>query len=111
MLFRSILTSLKNSYLDFSYGTYNIAYPKDIVALGANQFSQQTNDKLIEALPYYIVSDAKYIAGKTDPSLDVLNVVEKTSPQHLKILDHLIAELMCRFGAHSRNFLRSILAP
>jgi|GEM_PF-2316078 len=69
-----------------------------------------TDSTLERSLPRKYVSDSGYVLGETEPGLNLFGVLNKSPESAREAMTGMVAGLLRNFGAHSRAFVRSLLA-
>jgi len=81
-----------------------------VISRESNALAGATDRVLEQSLPRKYVSDPGYVLGETEPALDLYDVLNQSPPLAQEAMTGLAAGLLRNFGAHSRAFVRSLLA-
>ena len=60
-------------------------------------------------MPARLVSDPDFDFGVREAEIDLVAEMQRQDPTRIGELDRMLADLLGRFGAHSRNAIRGIL--
>jgi hypothetical protein len=96
---------------DASYGPFTPPYVRGPLTTESHGRAEEADRTLERAVPKRLVSDPSYEVETTEPDLDVYQVVKAGPVGAQEKMSALLTQLMTSFGAHSRNYVRSILAP
>ncbi|HRA63352.1 MAG TPA: hypothetical protein PLY50_12055, partial [Burkholderiaceae bacterium] len=102
-------TALRRLALDASYPAWNDNYARDTVSLESHAISGRTVQTLLATVPPPLVSDPKFDFGVNEAGIDLLAEIDRYGPGKRAELEKLVAELLSRLGAHSRNTVRGVL--
>lgn len=105
----SLETALRRLELDAAYPPWSELYARDTVAREAHAISKRTVDTLLATVPGKLVSDPKFDFGVKEAGINLLAEIERFGPGKRAELEKLVAELLSRLGAHSRNTVRGVL--
>ena len=105
----SLETALRRLDLDASYPAWSELYARDTVAREAHAISKRTVDTLLATVPGKLVSDPMFDFGVKESEIALLTEIERVGPGKRAELEKLVAELLGRLGAHSRNAVRGVL--
>lgn len=105
----SLETALRRLELDAAYPAWSELYARDTVAREAHAISKRTVDTLLNTVPAKLVSDPKFDFGVNESGISLLTEIESVGPGKRAELEKLVAELLSRLGAHSRNTVRGVL--
>jgi len=105
----SLETALRRLELDKAYPAWSELYARDTVAREAHATSKRTVDTLLNTVPAKLVSDPKFDFGVKEADIKLLTEIESAGPGKRAELEKLVAELLSRLGAHSRNTVRGVL--
>ncbi|TSA18599.1 MAG: hypothetical protein D4R74_00875 [Betaproteobacteria bacterium] len=83
---------------------------RDIVTRESNGLAAATDRVLEQSLPAKYVSDPAYILGETELEPDLYGVVNQSPPAAQTAMSGMVTGLLRNFGAHTRAFVRSLLA-
>jgi hypothetical protein len=102
------LNALANTSIDHEYPAMSDQYPREIIAKESASFGNRTTAALLGAFPKQWVNDPKYVFDeeilKNVNARDVMTRDEKKRSQ----MNELLADLLRHFGAHTRQYFRSI---
>ncbi len=101
--------ALRRLELDVAYPTWTTLYARDVVAFEAYASSGRTVNTIVATMPAALVSDPGFDFGVNEAGIDLLAEIEKKGPGKRAELETLVADLLARLGAHSRNTVRGIL--
>ena len=101
--------ALRRLGLDIVYPPWTMLYARDVVALEAYVSSERTVDTIVATMPAAFVSDPGFDFGVKESGIDLSAEIEKKGPGKRAELEALVADLLGRLGAHSRNTVRGIL--
>lgn len=102
-------TVLRRLDLDASYPAWNELYARDTVSRESHAISRRTVDTILATVPPTLVSDPKFDFGVNEAGIDLLAEMDRYGPGKRAELEKLVAELLSRLGAHSRNTVRGVL--
>jgi len=105
----SLERALRRLELDVVYPTWTALYARDVVAFEAFGSSERTVNTIIATMPAAFVSDPGFDFGVKEAGIDLSAEIEKLGPGKRAALEALVADLLARLGAHSRNTMRGIL--
>ncbi len=105
----SLETALRRLELDAAYPAWSELYARDTVAREAHATAKRTVDTLVATVPGKLVSDPKFDFGVNEADIALLAEIERLGPGKRAELEKLVAELLSRLGAHSRNTVRGVL--
>jgi len=94
---------------DAAYGAYTPAHVRRVITRESQGRAAAVDADLERRLPRRMVSDPAYVFDQTEPNVSVMGAVMAGAPAAQSALDELAEKLMRSFGAHSRNFLKSIV--
>jgi hypothetical protein len=83
---------------------------REVISRESNALAGATDRVLEQSLPRKYVSDPAYVLGETEPELDLYDVLSKSPPPTREAMTGMVASLLRNFGAHTRAFVRSLLA-
>jgi hypothetical protein len=83
---------------------------REVISRESNALAGATDRVLEQSLQRKYVSDPAYVLGETEPELDLYDVLNKSPPSAREAMTGMVAGLLRNFGAHSRAFVRSLLA-
>lgn len=101
--------ALRRVELDAAYPAWTAVYARDTVALESHAISEQTVKTIVATMPAAFVSDPRFDFGVKEAGIDLSAEIDKMGPGKRAELETLVAELLGRLGAHSRNTVRGIL--
>lgn len=107
----SLEKALADSSQDARYPLWTDRYVRDVVAHQAAQSSEHLSDLLAQTLPAQYVNDPHFDFGAQDDGVSLIGLLSKTDAKARETLDQAIADLLQRFGSHTRNEIRNILNP
>lgn len=102
-------TALRNAELDRAYPAWSDFYARDVVAGEAYAAGDRLAAAITNAMPAGFVSDPAFDFGVKESGIDLLAEMARQDAGRRAELDAQLAQLLGRFGAHSRNALRGIL--
>ena len=83
---------------------------REIVTRESNALAATSDRVLEQSLPAKYVSDPAYILGETELEPDLHGVVNQSPPAAQAAMSGMVTGLLRNFGAHTRAFVRSLLA-
>jgi len=83
---------------------------REVISRESNALAGATDKVLEQSLPRKYVSDPDYVLGETEPGLDLYRVLNQSPPAAREAMTVMAAGLLRNFGAHTRAFVRSLLA-
>lgn len=101
--------ALANTANDAKYPAWSDVYVRDVIARESYDYGAQLAKTVVDTLPAAYVSDPAYDFGAKEEGIDLVAELSKQNEAKRAALDASVAELMGRFGAHSRNAVRGIL--
>lgn len=101
--------ALHDTGKDRGYPAWSERYLRDVVSAQSRQSAPQLAETVVAALPAQYVSDPGFDFGARESEIDLLRAMEQQDAARRARLDHAVAELLGKFGAHSRNAVRGIL--
>ena len=101
--------ALRRIDLDAAYPPWSALYARETVAREGHANSERTVQTIVATMPAAFVSDPAFDFGVKEAGIDLLAEIDKLGPGKRAELQKLVAELMQRVGAHSRNTVRGIL--
>jgi hypothetical protein len=105
----SLEQALRRRDLDAAYPAWSELYARDTVSLEAHAISGRTVQTLVANVPPALVSDPKFDFGVKEADIQLMAEIERFGPGKRAELETLLAELLGRLGAHSRNTVRGVL--
>ena len=105
----SMESALGRMELDAAYPAWSELYARDTVSREAHATAKRTVDTLLATVPGKLVSDPKFDFGVNEAGINLLAEIERVGPGKRAELEKLVAELLSRLGAHSRNTVRGVL--
>ena len=105
----SLERALRRVELDVAYPAWTTLYARDVVAFEAYASSERTVNTIVSTMPAAFVSDPGFDFGVKEAGIDLSAEIEKQGPGKKAALETLVADLLERLGAHSRNTVRGIL--
>ena len=103
-----LLSALIRTNRDSSYGSFTDMYPITVVSKESHAKAKDLDAALRKWMPEKFVNDPDY---NVDPAVREENVygeLIKIHPEAVAPLTNMLADLFESFGAHSRNYVRSI---
>lgn len=101
--------ALRRSERDATYPAWSELYARDTVSLEAHAASGRTVEAIVTSIPAHLVSDPKFDFGVNESRVDLLGEIDRSGAGKRARLEAMVAELMERAGAHSRNTVRGVL--
>jgi len=101
--------ALRELRRDANYPAWTALYARDTVAREAHASAEQTVRTILATVPARYVSDPAFDFGVKEAGIELLTDIEKQGPTQRAELAQQVAQLLARFGAHSRNTIRGIL--
>lgn len=101
--------ALRRLELDAAYPAWTQLYARDSVAREAHAIGERTVQTIVATMPAAYVSDPAFDFGVKEANIDLLADIEKSGAGKRAELEQLVAELLRRLGAHSRNTVRGII--
>ena len=106
---QAVVLSLSNPQTDGNYPAWGPFYLRDVVAKESYAYGDKLAQVLVANLPHRFVNDPSFDFGANPEGVDLQAELAQIDPNKRKQLDATVAELLVRFGAHSRNTVRGIL--
>lgn len=106
----ALVRALKDISTDAGRASFADDTVRTVISSESNALAAATDGVLERSLPPKYVSDAEYVLGETEPGLDLYAVVSQAPPATREAMTVLAADLLRNFGAHSRAFVRALLA-
>ncbi len=95
---------------DAGRAPYADAAARALISTESNALARATDRVLEQSLPSRYVSDPEYVLGETEPTLDLYRVLDHSPPAARAAMNAMTAGLLRNFGAHTRAFVRALLA-
>ena len=106
----ALIQAVKDTRADAGRDSFADDAARAVVSRESNALAGGTDRVLEQGLPPKYVSDPAYVLGETEPGLDLYGVVNKSPPAVQEAMTGMVAGLLRNFGAHTRAFVRSLLA-
>ena len=106
---QALAKSLGQMTADASYPAWGPLYVRDVVAKESYDYGPKLAKAIIDSFPAKYVNDPAFDFGANESGVDLIADLAKADPVKRSTLDAAAAELLTRFGAHSRNAVRGIL--
>ncbi|MGP1679182.1 MAG: hypothetical protein ACTS6J_18765 [Burkholderiales bacterium] len=106
----ALVRALEDISTDAGRAAFAHGAARALVSRESNTLAGATDRVLEQSLPGKYVSDAGYVLGETEPGLDLYGVLNQSSPPAREAMTGMVAGLLRNFGAHTRAFVRSLLA-
>ncbi len=106
----ALVRAVKDISADAGRTAFADGAARALVSRESNALAGATDRVLEQSLPGKYVSDSGYVLGETEPGLDLFGVLDKSSPPAREAMTGMVAGLLRNFGAHTRAFVRSLLA-
>lgn len=100
---------LHDTTLDARYPLWSDRYVRDVVSREAYDAGAALDRTLVRAMPPRYVSDPAFDFGVHSAQIDLVEELGRTDPAQRAHLDTAIAQLLGRYGAHSRALVRGML--
>jgi len=107
----ALVRAVKDTSADAGRAPFADAAARDVISRESSALAAATDSVLERSLPPKYVSDPAYVLGETEPDLDLYDVLNNSPPPAGEAMAGMVAGLLRNFGAHSRAFVRSLLAP
>ena len=101
--------ALRGTGQDGGYPAWSDLYARDVVAREAYATGDRAAATIVAAMPAGYVSDPSFDFGVKESGIDLVAAMAKQNAAKRAELDRLVAQLLGRFGVHSRNAVRGIL--
>ena len=101
--------ALRESRRDTAYPAWSPLYARDTVAREAHESAEQTVRTILATVPAAYVSDPAFDFGVKEAGIRLLDDIDRQGPTQRAELERQVAQLLARFGSHSRNTVRGIL--
>ena len=101
--------ALRSATRDAAYPAWDALYARDVVAREAHAAGAALASAIVAAMPARLVSDPDFDFGVREAEIDLVAEMQRQDPTRIGELDRMLADLLGRFGAHSRNAIRGIL--
>jgi hypothetical protein len=107
------LSALGRTEKDAGYPAYSETYARDVITRESEARADGLDRALRETFPARWVDDPSYQFGDAAGSRDSLRteLAQHGTPESQKRMAEVLDDSMQRFGTHSRQFIRSVLAP
>jgi hypothetical protein len=105
----AVVKALQRTDRDAAYPPWSDNYLRDVVAEEAYRYGDQIDATLVAAMPAKYVSDPTFDFGANWGGTSLRSELARSEAPGRARLDAATAELLGRFGAHSRNAVRAIL--
>ena len=106
----ALVHAVKDTSADAGRASFADDAAREVISRESNALAGATDRVLEQNLPRKYVSDPAYVLGETEPELDLYDVLNKSPPPAREAMTGMVADLLRNFGAHSRAFVRSLLA-
>jgi hypothetical protein len=106
----ALVHAVKDTSADAGRAPFSDDAAREVISGESKALADATDRVLEQSLPRKYVSDPAYVLGETDPELDLYDVLNKSSAPAREAMTGMVAGLLRNFGAHSRAFVRSLLA-
>lgn len=102
--------SLMNASSDEKYGKFNRLYLRNRVTRESEGRADELSRQIMALMPVRLVDDPGVEFEEEKSSMDLLRAMEQNVPGSVSRFSNVIADLMGSAGAHSRNYVRAVLA-
>jgi hypothetical protein len=102
--------SLMNASGDEKYGKFNRLYLRNKVTKESEERADELSRQIMALMPVRLVDDPGVEFEEEKSSMDLLRAMEQNVPGSVSRFSNVIADLMGSAGAHSRNYVRAVLA-
>ncbi len=106
----ALVRAVKDTSADAGRTSLTDDAAREVISRESNALAGATDRVVEQSLPRKYVSDPAYILGETEPELDLYDVLNKSPPPAREAMTGMAAGLLTNFGAHSRAFVRTLLA-
>jgi hypothetical protein len=106
----ALVHAVKDTASDAGRAAFGDGAARAVISRESNALAGATDSTLEQSLPRKYVSDPGYVLGETEPELDLFGVLNKSPESAREAMTGMVAGLLRNFGAHSRAFVRSLLA-
>jgi len=90
--------------------SYAVDSPRRVISRQASDAADAIDAALVARVPAKYTLDPAYVFGVTETGLDLYGEVAKAGPAARQAMAEAIAPLLANFGAHTRAFVRALLA-
>jgi hypothetical protein len=104
-----IVKALQSDNLDAKYPAWSDSYLRDVVSAEAFARADRLDAALTKAMPAHYVGDPGFDFGANGTGIDLLGEMQSHELARRDELDMLVADLLRRLGAHSRNLVRALV--
>lgn len=94
---------------DATYPAWTALYARDTVAREAHASAEDTVRTILATVPAAYVSDPAFDFGVNEAGIALLADIDRQGATQRRTLETMVAQLLARFGSHSRNTVRGIL--
>lgn len=106
----AIAASLHDTSLDTHYPAWSDQYVREVVSREAHDAGAALDRTLVASMPAHYVLDPAFDFGVHAAQIDLVRELAAADPAQRARLDTAIAELLGRFGTHSRALVRGLVA-
>jgi len=106
----ALIRAVEDTTADAGRAAFADGTAREVISRESNALAGATDRVLERSLPAKYVSDPAYVLGETEAGLDLYGVLNISAPAAQEAMTGMVARLLRNFGAHTRAFVRSLLA-